>query len=179
MDRDDLIDLFSEFGPIGVRRMFSGFGIVADGVNFAMSLRAGLIFRVDDVTAGRYDAEGLKPFQYQTRNKTVTVKSYRHIPERLYDDPEELAEWAREAVGAARRAKSAKVAKAGKRKKDQPACTQSEKSHEPENKGRHCREVGDGEKVATRGQATWIWPFGEYSGSASQITRLRPLRFAA
>lgn len=117
MDRDDLIDLFSEFGTIAVRRMFSGFGIVADGVNFAMSLRAGLIFRVDDVTAGRYDAEGLKPFQYQTRNKTVTVKSYRHIPERLYDDPEELAEWAREAVGAAQRAKSAKVAKAGKRKK--------------------------------------------------------------
>lgn len=116
MDRDDLIDLFSEFGPIGLRRMFSGYGIVADGVNFAMSLRVGLIFRVDDLTVGRYDAEGLKPFQYQTRNKTVTVKSYRHLPERLYDDPEELAVWAREAVGAAQRAKATKGARAGKRK---------------------------------------------------------------
>jgi DNA transformation protein len=116
MDRDDLIDLFSEFGPIVIRRMFSGYGIVVDGVNFAMSLRAGLIFRVDDLTAARYDAEGLGPFQYQTRNKTVVVKSYRHIPERLYDDPEELAVWAREAVGAAQRAKAGKVAKARKRK---------------------------------------------------------------
>ena len=116
MDRDDLIDLFSEFGPIRLRRMFSGYGIVADGVNFAMSLRAGLIFRVDDLTVGRYDAEGLRPFQYQTRNKTITVKSYRHLPERLYDDPEELAIWAREAVGAAQRAKSSKAARAGKRK---------------------------------------------------------------
>ena len=38
MDRDHLIDLFSEFGPISLRKMFSGFGISADGVNFAMAL---------------------------------------------------------------------------------------------------------------------------------------------
>lgn len=104
MDRDYLIDLFSEFGPVVLRRMFSGYGIVADDVNFAMALRAGIIFRVDEQTEARYEAEGAKPFQYETRNKTVIVKSYRHLPERLYDDPEELAVWAREAVGAAKRA---------------------------------------------------------------------------
>lgn len=108
MDRDHLIDLFSEFGPISLRKMFSGFGITADGVNFAMALRAGIIFRVDELTIPRYDAEGAKPFQYDTRNKTVVVNSYRHLPERLYDDPEELAEWAREAVGAAKRAAAKK-----------------------------------------------------------------------
>lgn len=132
MDRDDLIDLFSEFGSISVRRMFSGYGIVADGVNFAMSLRAGLIFRVDDLTVGRYEAEGLKPFQYQTRNKTVTVKSYRHLPERLYDDPEELAVWAREAVGAAKRAKSAKKSKVRKRETaSAPARIAKDKTSKP------------------------------------------------
>ncbi|CAN5261260.1 hypothetical protein BH10PSE11_BH10PSE11_02530 [soil metagenome] len=108
MDRDYLIDLFSEFGPVVLRRMFSGYGVVADGVNFAMALRAGIIFRVDDLTIPRYDAEGAKPFQYETRNKSVVVKSYRHLPERLYDDPEELAAWAREAVGAAKRAAAKK-----------------------------------------------------------------------
>lgn len=108
MDRDHLIDLFSEFGPISLRKMFSGFGITADGVNFAMALRAGIIFRVDELTIPRYDAEGAKPFQYDTRNKTVVVNSYRHLPERLYDDPEELADWAREAVGAAKRAAAKK-----------------------------------------------------------------------
>jgi DNA transformation protein len=111
MDRDDLIDLFSEFGPVVLRRMFSGYGIVADGVNFAMALRAGIIFRVDDQTIPRYEAEGAKPFQYDTRNKTIVVKSYRHLPERLYDDPEELAVWAREAVGAAKRAAAKKLPK--------------------------------------------------------------------
>jgi DNA transformation protein len=108
MDRDYLFDLFSEFGPISLRKMFSGFGITADGVNFAMALRAGIIFRVDELTIPRYDAEGAKPFQYVTRNKTVVVNSYRHLPERLYDDPEELAAWAREAVGAAKRAAAKK-----------------------------------------------------------------------
>lgn len=110
MDRDDLIDLFSEFGPIVLRPMFSGFGIAADGVNFAMALRVGIIFRVDDLTVSRYEAVGAKPFQYDTRNKTIVVKSYRHLPERLYDDPEELAAWAREAVGAAKRAAAKKAA---------------------------------------------------------------------
>lgn len=109
MDRDYLIDLFSEFGPVVLRRMFSGYGIVADDVNFAMALRAGIIFRVDEQTEARYQAEGAKPFQYETRNKTVIVKSYRHLPERLYDDPEELAVWAREAVGAAKRAATKKA----------------------------------------------------------------------
>lgn len=111
MDRDYLIDLFSEFGPVVLRRMFSGYGIVADGVNFAMALRAGIIFRVDELTIPRYEAEGAKPFQYETRNKTIVVKSYRHLPERLYDDPEELAAWAREAVEAAKRAAAKKQTK--------------------------------------------------------------------
>ncbi|MBY0381997.1 MAG: TfoX/Sxy family protein [Xanthobacteraceae bacterium] len=113
-DRDHLLDLFSAFGPIGLRRMFSGFGISADGVNFAMALRAGVIFRVDDATVEKYEAEGAPPFQYTTSKKTVVVQSYRHIPERLYDDAEEFAVWAREALGAARRAKTKTgVGKAG------------------------------------------------------------------
>jgi hypothetical protein len=33
MDRDFLIDLFADFGPVTIRKMFSGFGISADGTN--------------------------------------------------------------------------------------------------------------------------------------------------
>ena len=44
VDRDFLIDLFSDFGPVTIRRMFSGFGISADGTNFALALRSGLYF---------------------------------------------------------------------------------------------------------------------------------------
>src|SRR4030088_3370606 len=126
MDRDFLIDLFSGFGPVTIRRMFSGFGISADGTNFALALRGGLYLRADEQTIPRFEAECSKPFQYQTRTKTVTVASYWQLPERLYDDPEELTGWARAALAVAERAalakrpkarKAAKAAKAATRKK--------------------------------------------------------------
>ena len=104
MDRDFLIDLFADFGPVTIRRMFSGFGISADGTNFALALRAGLYFRADEATIPQFEAEGSKPFQYQTRAKTVTVNSYWQLPARLFDDSEELSEWARAALAAAQRA---------------------------------------------------------------------------
>jgi DNA transformation protein len=123
MDRDFLIDLFADFGPVMIRRMFSGFGISADGINFGLALRGGLYLRADDQTIPRFEAEGSKPFQYQTRTKTVTVGSYWQLPERLYDDPEELTVWARAALAAAQRAalgkrpKQRKAAKKAVKKK--------------------------------------------------------------
>ena len=114
MDRDFLIDLFADFGPVMIRRMFSGFGISADGTNFALALRGGLYLRADGESIPRFEAEGSRPLQYQTRTKTVTVASYWQLPERLYDDPEELTGWARAALAAAERAA---LVKRPKRKK--------------------------------------------------------------
>ena len=112
MDRDFLIDLFSVFGPVSIRRMFSGYGISADGTNFALALRAGLYFRADEATIQQFEAEGSKPFQYQTRAKTVTVNSYWQLPARLFDDPDELSHWAKTALAAAQRAALKKRPKA-------------------------------------------------------------------
>jgi DNA transformation protein len=132
MDRDFLIDLFADFGPVTIRRMFSGFGISADGINFALALRGGLYLRADDQTIPRFEAEGSKPFQYQTSAKTVTVGSYWQLPERLYDDPEELTGWAKAALAAAQRAslrKRPKARKAAKRAiKKQPAAAKKKTS---------------------------------------------------
>jgi DNA transformation protein len=114
MDREFLIDLFADFGPVTIRPMFSGYGISADGTNFALALRAGLYFRADEVTIPQYEAEGSKPFQYQTRAKTVTVNSYWQLPARLFDDTEKLSEWARAALAAAQRAALKKRPKARK-----------------------------------------------------------------
>ena len=100
MDRDFLIDLFADFGPVTIRRMFSGFGISADGTNFALALRAGLFLRADEQTIPRFEAEGSRPFEYQTRVKTVIVNSYWQLPARLFDDSEELADWAKAALAA-------------------------------------------------------------------------------
>ena len=122
MDRDFLIDLFADFGPVTIRRMFSGFGISADGINFALALRGGLYFRADEQTIPQFEAEGSKPFQYQTRAKTVTVNSYWQLPARLFDDPEELSglgeggAGGRPARGVAQAAEGAKAAKKAAKK---------------------------------------------------------------
>ncbi|MCK1622315.1 TfoX/Sxy family protein [Bradyrhizobium sp. 147] len=133
MDREFLIDLFADFGPVTIRKMFSGYGISADGINFALSLRAGLFFRADEMTIPNFEAEGSKPFQYSTRAKTVTVNSYWQLPARLFDDSEELAEWARAALAAAQRAKvkkrpnAKKVSKAAKAPAGKPGQKTSSK----------------------------------------------------
>jgi DNA transformation protein and related proteins len=114
VDREFLTDLFSDFGPVTIRPMFSGFGISVDGVNFAMALRAGLYFRADEQTIPQFEAQGSKPFQYQTRAKTVMVNSYWQLPARLFDDTEELSQWARAALGAAQRAAAKKRPRAKK-----------------------------------------------------------------
>jgi DNA transformation protein and related proteins len=139
MDRDFLIDLFADFGPVTIRKMFSGYGISADGTNFALALRAGLYFRADDQTIPQFEAEGSKPFQYQTRTKTVTVNSYWQLPARLFDDSEDLANWARAALAAAQRAalrKRPKARKAAKPKVSSKAAGKPVAGRKPAAKGR-------------------------------------------
>jgi DNA transformation protein len=125
MDRDFLTDLFSDFGPVTLRRMFSGFGISADGINFALALRAGLYFRADEATIPQFEAEGSKPFQYQQRStgKVVTVNSYWELPARLFDDSEELSGWARAALAAAQRAAISKRPRTRKKAPKKKAVT--------------------------------------------------------
>jgi DNA transformation protein len=111
MDRETAAELFSAFGPIDVRRMFSGFGLYADDVCFGIFLRGEFYLKVDDSTIPRFMAEGSEPFIYSTRKKTVTVNSWWRMPTRLYDEPEELADWAREAVSVAARIRLKKGAR--------------------------------------------------------------------
>ena len=104
-------DQLAGLGPVVSRRMFSGAGLYCDGVIFALILRDTLYFKVDDGTRAAYDAEGLPPFTYRSRGRIVEVGSYRRVPERLFDDPDEMATWARAALAAGRRTPSRKKAK--------------------------------------------------------------------
>uniref|UniRef100_E6VLZ9 TfoX domain protein n=1 Tax=Rhodopseudomonas palustris (strain DX-1) TaxID=652103 RepID=E6VLZ9_RHOPX len=111
MDREFLADLFSPFGPVTIRRMFSGFGVSADGVTFALVIQDAIYLRTDADGAARFEAERSRPFRYDARDKTVTVASYWLLPERLLDDPEEFSDWARIAFAVAERAALAKAAR--------------------------------------------------------------------
>jgi DNA transformation protein len=117
MGPDDIRELFSVFGPVNVRRLFGGAGIYADGTMFAL-LYDGLIYlKAGDCNAAAFDREALEPFTYTTKEGKRGVTSYRRMPDRLYDDPHELAEWSRDALSAAlqrRATKSPHPAKSGR-----------------------------------------------------------------
>jgi DNA transformation protein len=132
MDADVIRDLFAEFGPIDIRRMFSGAGVFVDGRMIALIARDVIYLKADAETVPTFEQEGLTPFTYATRNGTHTLASYWRMPERLYDDPEELARWARDAYAvalraAARRGKSAhkKTSKTAKPKATKPKATRT------------------------------------------------------
>jgi len=87
-------DLFAAFGPVVVRRMFGGAGIYAEGTMFAI-LDDGVIYlKADEAAAPGFRREGSMPFTYENHGRQM-VMSYWRLPERLYDDPDELARWAR------------------------------------------------------------------------------------
>ena len=108
---DFLQDQLHGLGHITTRRMFSGAAIYCDSVVFGLVLRDVLHFKVDDGNRSAYAAEGLEPFIYEARGKPVRVEAYRRVPERLFDDPDEMLEWARAALAAGRRASVGKKPK--------------------------------------------------------------------
>jgi DNA transformation protein len=105
-DPDAVRELFSAFGPVTVRRMFGGAGIYADGVMFALIVDDAIFLKADSATQDRFRAEGQGPFVYEGKGKPMTF-SYWRLPDRLYDDPDELADWARAALALARHGKTA------------------------------------------------------------------------
>jgi len=100
---DDIQELFSVFGVVAVRRMFGGAGIYADGTMFALVADGVIYLKADELSTPAFERENLPPFTYETKDGKRGVMSYRRMPERLYDDPDELATWARAALAAAQR----------------------------------------------------------------------------
>lgn len=104
MDPDYLRDLFASFRPVTVRRMFGGAGIYADGVMFALLSSGGAIYlKVDESNEPDFVREGLPPFAPVMKSGKHAVMPYRQMPERLYDDPNELAQWASRSLAVAQR----------------------------------------------------------------------------
>lgn len=98
-------------GPVSTRNMFGGAGVYLDGLMFGLIAGETLYFKVDDRNRGDYEAEGLGPFTVQLTRGGTGSFSYYEVPERLYDDQEELVEWARKAFDATLAAKTAKPVK--------------------------------------------------------------------
>lgn len=103
MDALAIRELFAEFGPVDVRRMFGGVGVFVEGRMIALVSRSVIYLKADAETIPDFEREGLAPFSYATRTGERKLTSYWRMPERLYDDTEELAVWARLSLSVAHR----------------------------------------------------------------------------
>jgi DNA transformation protein and related proteins len=123
-------DTFAEFlreqlaplGSVTMRRMFGKTGVFCDGVMLGMVTENTLYFRVDDHNRVAFkEAEAFPPLNYEKKGSTIDLSFWR-VPERLFDEPDELVAWARAALAAARRV-AAKRAPTAPRRQSRPQPT--------------------------------------------------------
>jgi DNA transformation protein len=122
-------DGFAEFlreqlaplGPITMRRMFGKTGVFCDGLMLGMVRDNTLYLRVDEDNRAVFkEAECFPPLNYEKKGSAIDLSFWR-APERLFDEPDELAAWARLALAAARRVAAKREWTAPRRKsKPQP-----------------------------------------------------------
>jgi DNA transformation protein and related proteins len=95
MDDDFLHELLGGFGPVTIKRMFGGKGILCDGRMIALVAFDTLFVKADAETEERFRAAGSQPFAYRRATRAVTVPAFWTMPEAALDDPDEAARWMR------------------------------------------------------------------------------------
>jgi DNA transformation protein len=117
-------DSFAEFlreqlaplGNITMRRMFGKTGVFSNGLMLGMVRNDTLYFRVDEHNRAVFkEAESSPPLNYEKGGSSIDLSFWR-MPERLFDEPDELVAWARAALAAARRVAASRERTAPRRK---------------------------------------------------------------
>ena len=102
-----LLELFQPFGEVKVKSMFGGFGIFRRDLMFGLVADDTLYLKVDEKSRSEFQSKGLSPFVYKMKGKECTMPYYQ-APDEAMEDPEEMAQWAKKAYDAAKRASSGK-----------------------------------------------------------------------
>lgn len=94
-----VVDQLEACGPITPKRMFSGVGIYAADVFFALLADDVLYLKVDDSNRADFEAAGTGPFRpYGEGGK---VMQYYEVPADVLEDATELGRWAAKAIAVA------------------------------------------------------------------------------
>ena len=103
-----VLDLLAPLRP-DARRLFGGVGIMRDGAMFALLSQDRMYFRVDAATRARFQEAGSDAFRYRRAGREVSIETYYAVPDTLYDQPDLLLAWARDAIAAAQRGRRARA----------------------------------------------------------------------
>ena len=125
---DVLHEQLASLGAIKLRRMFGKTGVFCDGVMLGMVADDALYFRVDDGNRAAFkEAQSSPPLNYEKGGHTIDLSFWR-APDRLFDEPDELAAWARAALAAARRVEANKKRTASQPKAKPRATTRGSRT---------------------------------------------------
>lgn len=85
-----------------LRRFFGGEGIYSGEVMIGAIFDDRIFFKTDENSRKKYLAERTKPFTFKKHSTGEWVETtWYAIPDRLYDEPEEFAQWAKAAFDTA------------------------------------------------------------------------------
>ncbi|TIL33881.1 TfoX/Sxy family protein [Mesorhizobium sp.] len=105
MDNERIAELFEGLGPVSIRKMFGGKGIYFDGVIVAIAVRGELMLKADAESAPEFESAGCRQWTYTgSRHGKLVSMPYWSVPDSAFDDPDEMAVWARRAYEAGLRA---------------------------------------------------------------------------
>lgn len=99
-----LEQLHRAMASVRSRRMFSGVGIYAGDVFFALIHDDAVYFKTDVSTRVDFEARGMPPFR--PAGDGGRSMGYYQIPEDVLENPETLRVWADKAISIARQAKA-------------------------------------------------------------------------
>jgi DNA transformation protein len=111
--REFVLDQLSALPDVRARAMFGAHGLYSGDHFFGIVDEGRLFFKTNAQSQADYTERGMGPFTYESRGKVMTM-SYHEVPQDVLEQPQELAGWARKAIGvAASSRKPARRAKKG------------------------------------------------------------------
>lgn len=93
-----LMDVLSGLHGITSRPMFGGYGFYLRGKIFAIIADGKLYFKTGEGNRRDFLERGSQPFVYSAKGISIEMKYYE-LPEDLYENKEELAEWIEKSAG--------------------------------------------------------------------------------
>ena len=98
-----VLDQFSDWGGVSVRKMFGGAGLYRDGKMFGLVADNVAYLKVDETNRDKFLEAGSAPFKPFPNRPTML--SFFEIPPDIFESPEELIEWSEESLSIQKKGK--------------------------------------------------------------------------
>jgi len=98
-----VLDQFSEWGGVTVRKMFGGAGLYRDGKMFGLVSDNVAYLKVDETNRDKFIEAGSEPFKpFPDR---PTMRSFYEIPPDIFERSEKLIEWSKKSLAIQKKGK--------------------------------------------------------------------------